>query len=156
MREYSKKDFYNCVDEISGERKYFIRIKGQRIKVKKEVYNVFINAYKKELRDIKRNSNGKLVSYDQIFENGLSLLDLIGKEDNNTEILYQEELINNVKEVIEKLSEYDKKLITQLLFHNIKEKELAKKYNIRQQNINKRKKKIIEEIKNNLSKKGVK
>lgn len=146
--DFNKYDFYSYMDETNGVNHYFIKINGKMIKVDKEIYYVLYNSYRKQLRDNIRDQINGLISYDVLNEDGFSLLDRLAYSENI--LSYDEELLHKVIYVINELNDKDREFITELLLKERKEKELARKYNVRQQSINKRKQRIIKKIQKKL------
>lgn len=148
MNDYSKRNFYSCFDDEMQKRRFYLILQGKKIEVSKEVFYVCYNSYRKELRDNRRNEKYGLISYDQTLnDHGFTLLDVIGKEEDIIEKIHINTQIEKVLYAINELSDEDKDLITELLFHEKKEKELAEQYKVSKQAINKRKQRIINKIK---------
>ena len=76
---------------------------------------------------------------------------MYGEDQNYLEDIYRKDLMNTIMNLIDTLDDADKELITQLLIENKKESELAKRYQVSQQMINRRKKKIIKSLRETLS-----
>lgn len=151
MNDYRKSDFYHYFDNKSNTRRYFIRVYGSFIEVNKDVYYTCYNSYRKQLRDNRKDQENGLLSYDVHQLNGHTLLDMYGEDQNYLEDIYRKDLMNTIMNLIDTLDDADKELITQLLIENKKESELAKRYQVSQQMINRRKKKIIKSLREKLS-----
>ena len=117
----------------------------------KDVYYTCYNSYRKQLRDNRKDQENGLLSYDVHQLNGHTLLDMYGEDQNYLEDIYRKDLMNTIMNLIDTLDDADKELITQLLIENKKESELAKRYQVSQQMINRRKKKIIKSLRETLS-----
>ena len=117
----------------------------------KDVYYTCYNSYRKQLRDNRKDQENGLLSYDVHQLNGHTLLDMYGEDQNYLEDIYRKDLMNTIMNLIDTLDDADKELITQLLIENKKESELAKRYQVSQQMINRRKKKIIKNLRETLS-----
>ena len=141
--DYSKYDFYNYKNMNDGKHHYFIKIKNEMVEIKREVYYVLYNSYRKQLRDnIKDQENG-LISFDATNDDGYSLKDRLTYVSEEAK---EDERLQIVMEVINTLNDRDKEIITELLINDREEKELAKQYQVARQTINKKKQRIINEI----------
>lgn len=149
MNDYSKYDFYNYKDANDGIRHYFIKVNKQMIEVSKDVYYVCYNSYRKQLRDNIRDQNFKLFSFDAMNLDGHCLLDKLMSEQSEVE---KDERIHKVLQIMNTLSDEDKALITELMINEKEEKEIAEKYHIARQTVNKKKKRIIKKIINKMKK----
>lgn len=153
MNDYNRKDFLVVNDNETGNKVFYIRINNKMIEVTKDVYSVCYNSYRKQIRDGKRDQKYNLISYDMILDNQLSLLEtFVLKEDDALDSILLKDDYMKVIDIINRLDYKDKNLIIELLFHDKKEKELAQKYQIAQQAINKKKLRIIKKIKENFKK----
>lgn len=152
MNEFNRYDFYSHYDKKTRTRQYFMKVNHKMIEVSKAVYNIYFNSYKKQLRDNRRDEAAGLISMDMEQEDGMTLLDRIGTNTDLIEIMDKEDQIAKALRIMDSLDEEDRKLITELLIYEKKEKELAAQYQISQQMINKRKQKIIQRIRNNMKK----
>lgn len=149
MNDYNKYDFYNYIDTSDGIRHYFIKVNKQMIEVNKDVYYVCYNSYRKQLRDNIRDQEFKLLSFDAMNLDGYCLLDKLTNEQSAVE---KDERIHKVLQIMDTLSDADKALITELLINEKEEKEIAEKYHIARQTVNKKKKRIIKKIINKMKK----
>ena len=77
--DYKKKDFYVKKDG-DGNVYYFMKINGTYIEVAHEVFNVFYVSYKKQLRDIQKDINYKLMSLDNKLNDNMKYVDMIVDE----------------------------------------------------------------------------
>lgn len=155
MNDFRRNDFFISVNKEIGEKKFYIKIRNKKVEVSKDVFDVLYNSYRKEIRDGKRDQKFGLISYDMLLKDEYSLLDsLTANELDIVERLLQKEMYENIIGIISQLNPDDRIFILELLNNKKTEKELATKYNVTQQSINKRKKRIIREIKKNFEKKG--
>lgn len=150
--DYHRKDFFVKLDSV-GIKHYYFRVNGIYHEVRKDVFKVFYNSYKKQQRDSKKDINANLISLDGDINFENALLDSIPVYDAN--VINIIDISDRVKEVmnqINKLQTEDRDLITNLLIREKTERELAKQLNVSQTTIHKRKVKIIKKIKRNLMK----
>lgn len=150
MNEFNRYDFYSHYDEKNQTRHYFMRIDHKMIEVSKEVYNIYYNSYKKQLRDSRRDEAAGLISMDMVLEDGMVLLDRLGTYTDPVETMDKNDQITKILNIIDHLDAEEKRLITELLFYEKKERELAVQYKISQQMVNKRKQKIIRKIRDKM------
>lgn len=152
MFDYTKNHFYTKVNKLTGDTSYYLKLNNQLIEVSKEVYSTCNNSYQKQLRDFRRDKKYNLISYDAVFDNKSPLLDKLGNECNLIDnIIIQADYIK-VLSIIDNLKEKDKILIKELLIDELTESELARKYNVSQQAINNKKRRIIKKIKKDFKK----
>ena len=145
--DYNKNYFWVKRDLEGNNHRYF-RINGQFYEVSEEVYKTCYNSYKKEERERIRRSKYKVESLDQLDNNNTALVDKIADSNNQYDTFNVNEEVENVMSIINQLSEEDKNLITNLLIKNKTERELSALMGVSQPAIHKRKKRIIENIKN--------
>jgi len=100
MFDYSKKDFYSRVDNTTGDRKFYIKINGDFMEVSREVYYVFYNSYRKDLRDYKAITNLDAISLNQRLNDEHELIDLIGIDVNYIGDIYLNDLIEELLRII--------------------------------------------------------
>ena len=150
MNDYDRYDFYSRMDETTGTRHYYLKVNHKFIRVSKEVYNLCYNSYRKQLRDGVRDHDNGLTSYDKVLDDGKTLLDYLGKEEDIIEKMDIRDRLQKVLKAINDLDPDDKRLIMELLIFEKKEKELAKEYHVTQQMINKRKHIVLKKIKNKI------
>lgn len=139
--DFNKNSFWTKEDPETGEKKYYLKMNNQFIEVDKDVYRVSYNSYRKVERDNKKDIKNGLISLDE---------DLFGKSLLDTYVESKEEGgddIAQVLRIINSLDEKDRELITDLLIIGKTERELAKKFNVSQQMISKKKRRIIKKIK---------
>ena len=148
MNNYTRYDFYSRMDEEAATRHYYMKVNHKFIRVSKEVFNLCYNSYRKQLRDDRRDHDNGLISYDEVLDDGRTMMDHIGKEEDIIEKMDVHERLQKALKAINDLEPKDKRLITELLFHERMEKELAKEYHMTQQGINKRKHIILRKIRN--------
>lgn len=152
MNDYSKFDFYSTTDKETNEGHYFLRVDKKMIEVSKDVYYVCYNSYRKQLRDNLRDQNVGLMSTDMLLQDGKTLLDYLGDKDNEIVGDQKTGKLENILNAINELNVVDKELIIELLLNDKKERDLAIKYKVSQQMINKKKKRIIKKIKEKIDK----
>ncbi|MGX8833667.1 sigma-70 family RNA polymerase sigma factor [Amedibacillus sp. YH-ame6] len=156
MNDYNKNSFYTVKDEVTGNKRFYIKVQNNKVEVTKDVFNVCFNAYRKELRDHRMSENYGLISLNSENEQGQTLLDLQGVDDDIVEIISNRTKVVEVLKIINELDVEDKYLITELLFNDRKERELAQCFLVTQQEINRRKHAIIKKIRNKYQKSVVK
>lgn len=147
MENDYKRNYFWIKRDLKGNKHYYFKIKGQYHEVSEEVYKICYNSFKKEEREKEKRSEFKVSSLDQL-DNNTALVDKIADDKNQYDTFYVNEEVENVMNIINHLSEEEKDLITNLLINNKTERELAIKMGISQSAVNKRKKRIIENIKN--------
>ena len=148
MENDYNKNYFWVKRDLEGNKHYYFKIKGQYHEVSEEVYKTCYNSFKKEEREKEKRSEFKVSSLDQLDNNNTALVDKIADDKNQYDIFNVNEEVENVMNIINHLSEEEKDLITNLLINNKTERELAIKMGISQSAVNKRKKRIIENIKN--------
>ena len=155
MEEDKMENDYNKIyfwvkRDLEGNKHRYFRINGQFYEVSEEVYKTCYNSFKKEEREKEKRSEFKVSSLDQLDNNNTALVDKIADNNNQYDTFNVNEEVENVMNIINHLSEEEKDLITNLLINNKTERELAIKMGISQSAVNKRKKRIIENIKNKI------
>lgn len=150
MENDYKRNYFWIKRDLKGNKHYYFKIKGQYHEVSEEVYKTCYNSFKKEEREKEKRSEFKVSSLDQLDNNNTALVDKIADDKNQYDTFYVNEEVENVMNIINHLSEEEKDLITNLLINNKTERELAIKMGISQSAVNKRKKRIIENIKNKI------
>lgn len=150
MENDYNKNYFWVKRDLEGNKHYYFKIKGQYHEVSEEVYKTCYNSFKKEEREKEKRSEFKVSSLDQLDNNNTALVDKIADDKNQYDIFNVNEEVENVMNIINHLSEEEKDLITNLLINNKTERELAIKMGISQSAVNKRKKRIIENIKNKI------
>ena len=133
--DYNKNYFWINRD-FKGNKHYYFKIKGQYHEVSEEE------------REKEKRSEFKVSSLDQLDNNNTALVDKIADNNNQYDTFNVNEEVENVMNIINQLSEEDKNLITNLLIKNKTERELSALMGVSQPAIHKRKKRIIENIKN--------
>ncbi len=147
--DYKKKDFYVKKDE-SGNEYYYMRINGTYIEVPHEVFNVCYASYKKQLRDIQKDIQYKLMSLDKELNDSVRYVDMVVDEVDQYEQIKINDEVALILHIINSLPEDEKNLITNLLLKEKTERELSKELNVPHSTIHKRKNNIIKKIKNQL------
>ena len=148
MENDYNKNYFWVKRDLEGNKHRYFRINGQFYEVSEEVYKTCYNSYKKEERERIRRSKYKVESLDQLDNNNTALVDKIADNNNQYDTLNINEEVENVMNIINQLSEEDRDLITNLLIKNKTERELSALMGVSQPAIHKRKKRIIEDIKN--------
>lgn len=148
MENDYNKNYFWVKRDLEGNKHRYFRINGQFYEVSEEVYKTCYNSYKKEERERIRRSKYKVESLDQLDNNNTALVDKIADSNNQYDTFNVNEEVENVMNIINQLSEEDKNLITNLLIKNKTERELSALMGVSQPAIHKRKKRIIENIKN--------
>ena len=138
MENDYKRNYFWIKRDLKGNRHYYFKIKGQYHEVSEEVYKTCYNSFKKEEREKEKRNEFKVSSLDQLDNNNTALVDNFNVNEE----------VENVMNSINQLSEEDKNLITNLLIKNKTERELSALMGVSQPAIHKRKKRIIENIKN--------
>lgn len=150
MENDYNKNYFWVKRDLEGNKHRYFRINGQFYEVSEEVYKTCYNSFKKEEREKEKRSEFKVSSLDQLDNNNTALVDKIADNNNQYDTFNVNEEVENVMNIINHLSEEEKDLITNLLINNKTERELAIKMGISQSAVNKRKKRIIENIKNKI------
>ena len=135
----------------NARRAYKIRLCGHLRRYKKIVKKTYIicyNSFKKEEREKEKRNEFKVFSLDQLDNNNTALVDKVADDNNQYDTLNINEEVENVMNIINQLSKEDRDLITNLLIKNKTERELSTLMGVSQPAIHKRKKRIIENIKN--------
>lgn len=148
MENDYKRNYFWIKRDLKGNKHYYFKIKGQYHEVSEEVYKTCYNSFKKEEREKEKRSEFKVSSLDQLDNNNTALVDKIADSNNQYDTFNVNEEVENIMNSINQLSEEDKNLITNLLIKNKTERELSTLMGVSQPAIHKRKKRIIENIKN--------
>ncbi len=143
--DYKRNDFYVRKDS-GGNKSYFMKIQGKYFEVPHDVLNVCFASYRKQLRDIKKDHDNRLISLDQELEGGSKMIDMIADVEDKFKFVYLNDEVKNVLDIIENLSGEEKTLITNLLLKEKTEKELSKQLHVSQVAIHKRKNNILKKI----------
>ena len=131
MENDYKRNYFWIKRDLKGNKHYYFKIKGQYHEVSEEVYKTCYNSFKKEEREKEKRSEFKVSSLDQLDNNNTALVDKIADSNNQYDTF-------NVNEEV----------ITNILIKNKTERELSALMGVSQPAIHKRKKRIIENIKN--------
>lgn len=148
MENDYNKNYFWVKRDLEGNKHRYFRINGQFYEVSEEVYKTCFNSFRKEERERNKRSEYKVISLDQLDNNNTALVDKIADSNNQYDTFNVNEEVENVMNSINQLSEEDKNLITNLLIKNKTERELSALMGVSQPAIHKRKKRIIENIKN--------
>lgn len=149
--DYNKDTFWTSFDESKDHLRYYIKLNSVMIEVDKEVYHCMFNSYRKNLRLQKHNCDNNLISLDAD-ENGHGLYGIlradvdVEKEVSNRLI---EEYIHNV---ITRLDNIDKQIIIGLFYEQRTELELGKQMGISRSTVQKRKQKILSQLRTVINK----
>ena len=148
MENDYNKNYFWVKRDLEGNKHYYFKIKGQYHEVSEEVYKTCYNSFKKEEREKEKRSEFKVSSLDQLDNNNTALVDKIADDKNQYDTFNVNEEVENVMNIISQLSEEDRNLITNILIKTKTERELSALMGVSQPAIHKRKKRIIENIKN--------
>lgn len=146
-KDYNKNYFWVKRDLEGNKHRYF-RINGQFYEVSEEVYKTCFNSFRKEERERNKRSEYKVISLDQFDFYNTALVDNVADSHNQYDSVVINEEFEKVMNIIYQLPEKDKEIITNLLIKDKTEQEVAKMMGVSQPAIHKRKKRIIENIKN--------
>ena len=148
MENDYKRNYFWIKRDLKGNRHYYFKIKGQYHEVSEEVYKTCYNSFKKEEREKEKRNEFKVSSLDQLDNNNTALVDKIADSHNQYDSVVINEEFEKVMNIIYQLPEKDKEIIINLLIKDKTEQEVAKMMGVSQPAIHKRKKRIIENIKN--------
>lgn len=148
MENDYKRNYFWIKRDLKGNRHYYFKIKGQYHEVSEEVYKTCYNSFKKEEREKEKRSELKVSSLDQLDNNNTPLVDNVADSHNQYDSVVINEEFEKVMNIIYQLPEKDKEIIINLLIKDKTEQEVAKMMGVSQPAIHKRKKRIIENIKN--------
>lgn len=151
MNDYIKTDFHHYFDKELNIRRYYLKVQGAFIEVNKDVYYTCYNSYRKQIRDNRRDQKYGLFSYDSVQLDGHNVSDTFGLEYDPVDKLYKKDVLKAIMHLIEALDDKDKELISELLIEEKKESELARKYKVSQQTINRRKRRIMKTLQKKIS-----
>ncbi|MFR7592660.1 MAG: sigma-70 family RNA polymerase sigma factor [Longibaculum sp.] len=150
--DYNKNYFWIKKETVNNVKKYYFLIDGVFHEVSREVFNVCYNSYKKQQRDLERDTKFGLISLDYVSDDDIPVTEKISiHRQSELERLYIRDEINRIMDAIDELNDKDKELITNLLIKEKTERELANQLGVSQQTINKRKKTILKKIRQKLS-----
>lgn len=151
MNDYIKTDFHHYFDKELNIRRYYLKVQGTFIEVNRDVYYTCYNSYRKQIRDNRKDQKHGLFSYDSVQLDGNSVSDTFGLDYDPVDDIYKKDVIKAVMHLIEALDDEDKELISELLIEEKKESELARKYMVSQQTINRRKRRIMKTLQKKIS-----
>lgn len=143
-----KETIFGSKEILKETNTIILKEKGQYHEVSEEVYKICYNSFKKEEREKEKRNEFKVFSLDQLDNNNTALVDKVADDNNQYDTLNINEEVENVMNIINQLSKEDRDLITNLLIKNKTERELSTLMGVSQPAIHKRKKRIIENIKN--------
>ena len=147
LNDFRKNDFWVLHEENKDT--YYLRINDEWVEVTKSVYSVYKNSYQKAYRDQIRETD-KITHY----ENADDLYPYIPDkpEKNTMDKIIEKETKQLLQQIILKLPEEKQRIIIAIYFEDMTEREIAKELHMSQQKLHYRKKKILEKLKNFLSK----
>lgn len=148
MENDYKRNYFWIKRDLKGNKHYYFKIKGQYHEVSEEVYKTCYNSFKKEERERNKRSEYKVISLDQFDFYNTALVDNVADSHNQYDSVVINEEFEKVMNIIYQLPEKDKEIITNLLIKDKTERELSALMGVSQPAIHKRKKRIIENIKN--------
>lgn len=148
MENDYNKNYFWVKRDLEGNRHYYFKIKGQYHEVSEEVYKTCFNSFRKEERERNKRSEYKVISLDQFDFYNTPLVDNVADSHNQYDSVVINEEFEKVMNIIYQLPEKDKEIIINLLIKDKTEQEVAKMMGVSQPAIHKRKKRIIENIKN--------
>ncbi|MFQ6838340.1 MAG: hypothetical protein ACLRSU_12585 [Thomasclavelia spiroformis] len=139
--DYRKKDFKEIRTD-NNEKKYFIKFGKEFIEVPIEIYRVYKADYMKTYRLHHTKHQNLKVKFEEEF--------MLDKNKDNLEMdkyyiqqIIKKDSIHNLSEALKHLDSKQYYIIHSLFFEEKTESEIAKKLNISQQALNKRKIKIL-------------
>lgn len=140
--DYKKKDFYVKKDG-DGNVYYFMKINGTYLEVPHEVFNVCYASYKKQLRDIQKDIQYKLMSLDKELNDSVRYVDMVVDEVDHYEQIKINDEVAVILHIIKSLPEDEKDLITNLLLKEKTERELSRELDVPYSTIHKKKNNMI-------------
>lgn len=143
--DFRKKDFRIRTDEITGERKFFVRLNRKNRKlseVDEKTYSIYYNSYKKMYRDIQHDVKVGLLSMDHTNDDGIALVDRVASTSDG---LTEAERVM-LGEMMQDLEESERKLLIDLIVMEISEEEMANRLNMTQSGVSKKKRRIIKRM----------
>lgn len=148
--DYKGRDFRE-IKINNKEKKYFIRIAKEYVEVSKEVYGVYKADYLRTYRSYKKKEDYAHTTYeeDRMIDKDKHILDM------NHYNIVQIDKKDSIHSLLESMKQLDKEqyfIIYSIYFKGEIESSVAKKLNISQQALNKRKKKILLILKKRLLK----
>lgn len=143
MKNDYSKDYFWVKEDGLGDKHYYFKTDDGLLEVDKEVYSVCFCSYLKIRRDLKKDLNANLLSYDYINNDGHTLLDVIGKN-----IDYEKEvLISQVLDEIKSLNHDEQMLIKSLYIDGKTLRELSVELKVPVMTLQNRKNKILDKLK---------
>jgi len=140
---------------------FVIGIDGRQVEVTEEVYRVYYRSKRRDRyfeRDIKieraiYDENGFVIDYAPAKEDSLDRLIQVGADFSDEEIAPEDRAISNIMaeslhKALDKLPAPDRRLIDVLFFQGMTERQAGKIFGLSQKGINKRKVKILAELRN--------
>lgn len=146
MKNDYSKDYFWVKEDGLGVKHYYFKTDRGLLEVDKEVYSVCFCSYLKIRRDLKKDLNANLISYDFMNNDGHTLLDVVGRD-----VDYEKEvLISQVLEEIKSLNHDDQMLIQELYINGKTLREMSKEIGLPVMTLQNRKKKILKKLRRNL------
>lgn len=143
MKNDYKKDYFWTKKDNLGIKHYYFNTDRGLIEVDKEIYSICFCSYLKINRDIKKDMEANLISYDYINNEGHTILDNIGRNvDYDKEVI-----ISQVLDEIKNLTYEEQMLIKGLYIEGKTLRELSKELGAPIMTIQNRKKRILEKLK---------
>lgn len=146
--DYSKNFFWAKKDPDTNQMHYYFNINNTLVEVSKKVHSICYNSYRKDLYYNKQNQAYLTTSLDSENSEGITYHDVLSNTKQSSSSL----IMNEIESIVSKFDEIDKTIFYKCLYGDSSEKEIARKLNISQQAISKRKKKICAKIKEQLLK----
>ena len=152
MTDWRKRRDYRPVKDADGKViGGVLTVDGNEIEVSRDVYLAYSQADRRERYVEEQYENGTLISIEQLQENHVSLdrisADIAPSAEEELLRKYdQEELREVLVPVLNALGEEDRALIKALYFENLSERAYAKKCGIHLKSIQKRRNRILREI----------
>ena len=142
MQNWQKNRNYRKHENTDGSFTYIITIDGENVEVRKEVYEVYAQADRRERYCAERDA-GRLLSMEQLEEDGISLDKYVeSAEDTVVRMLLAEQAMAALKT----LEPDEQHLIQALIIDGMTERAYAASTGFSQKSVNKRKHKILEKL----------
>jgi RNA polymerase sigma factor (sigma-70 family) len=132
---------------MSNNKNYFLMIEKQLVSVDKDLYLCFYKAKRQEKYLEEKDLSHGVVSYDAIDTNGINGEEMIPDTSESVEDIIEQKIMNEkLNQCVEKLTEYEQWLISELFFHGKSEHQLSKEIEIPRMTISNRKNKILKKL----------
>lgn len=146
MKNDYSKDYFWVKEDGLGIKHYYFKTDRGLLEVDKEVYSVCFCSYLKIRRDLKKDLNANLLSYDYINKDGHTLLDAIGRDVDYA----KEVLISQVLDEIKSLNHDDQILVKELYIDGKTLREMSEETGVPVMTLQNRKKKLLRKLKNKI------